>query len=67
MASSTMETKTEDRAFWEELRGTLAAPVTEEELVRARAFGREADRLRVKVGHDFNLAAEIRRMRELDA
>ncbi|HEV8636708.1 MAG TPA: hypothetical protein VG370_21005 [Chloroflexota bacterium] len=59
-----MDLKAEERAFWEELRKKLAAPPTEEELEERRRFAREADRLRVKVGRDFNIVAEIRRMRD---
>ena len=48
----------------EELKEYLARPRTEEELEAFKEAGREADRVRVKVGRDFNVAREIRKMRD---
>lgn len=48
----------------EELKEYALRPPSEEELGALRAATREADRVRVKVGPDFNVAREIRKMRD---
>jgi len=48
----------------EELKEFLSKPPSDEELEAYREATRRADEVRTKVGRDFNVAREIRKMRD---